>query len=113
MIYLMNSAVMPAGNFGIYRYSPATVADLAAVVRGEHGSWCSAIGYPQNADLIERWTGIKPKVARTETAFAHGDRALIMRLRTRVADPGTKGALVSEDPAAWEFAWVDFFGDDT
>ncbi len=33
MIYIMNSAVMPAGNYGTYRYSPATVEDLAIVMR--------------------------------------------------------------------------------
>lgn len=108
MIYLMNSAVMPSGNYGVYRYSPATLDDLAAVLRGEHGPMQSCIGYPQNADLIEGWTGIRPEIARIETRFAPGDRALVMRLKARVANPATKGAPVSTDPADWEFAWVDF-----
>lgn len=105
MIFLMNSAVMPAGNYGTYRYRPATLDDLRTVVQGEY---VSAIGYPQNADLIERWTGIRVPVQRVETSFGPGDRALVMRLRSRVANPATKGQSVSEDPADWEFAWVDY-----
>lgn len=107
MIFLMNSAVMPAGCYGTYRYSPATLDDLRTVVQGEYQS---AIGYPQNADLIEKWTGIRVPVQRIETSFTHGDRALVMRLRTRVANPATKGQPVSEDPADWEFAWVEYEG---
>lgn len=107
MIYLMNSAVMPAGNYGTYRYKPATLEDLKLVLQGEY---VSAIGYPQNADLIEKWTGIRVPVQRIETSFTHGDRALVMRLRTRVANPATKGQPVSEDPADWEFAWVEYEG---
>ena len=108
MIFLMNSAVMPAGNFGVYHYTSATVDDLAAVMRGEHGPVVSCIGYPQNADLIQRWTGVRPEVSRRETVFADGDLAFVMRLPKRVADPATKGAPVGEEPTDWEFAWVYF-----
>lgn len=104
----MNSAVMPAGNFGTYAYRPATVDDLAALVRGELGEWQSAIGYPQNCALIEGWTGVRPELNRIETRFADGDRALVMRLVRRVADPSQKGAPVSDDPGDWEFAWVEY-----
>jgi len=108
MIYLMNSAVMPAGNYGTYRYQPATLGDLREVMHGGHGPVTSCIGYNQNADLIERWTGLRPQVTRTETQFKDGDRALVMRLRVRVSNPITKGAPVSSDPEDWELAWVTF-----
>jgi hypothetical protein len=108
MIYIMNSAVMPAGNFGTYEYSPATVCELAAVVRESPDNWCSCIGYAQNIELIEGWTGVRIPLSRTETAFKDGDRAIIMRLKRRVADPATKGAAVSESPDDWEFAWLTF-----
>jgi len=108
MIYLMNSAVMPAGCYGTYTYRPATIADLAAVVRGEHGPWLSCMGYAQNCDLVERWTGFRPPMNRIETNFRPGDGAIVMRLRTRMAQPGAKGAPVSEDQKDWEFAWVTF-----
>ncbi|MBL8473829.1 MAG: DUF1874 domain-containing protein [Rhodocyclaceae bacterium] len=108
MIYLMNSAVMPAGNYGTYLYAPATLADLAAVLRGERGPFQSCIGYPQNADLIEQWTGVRPEVSRAETVFSDGDAAIVMRLKSRVVNPATKGAPVSSDPGDWEFARVEF-----
>lgn len=110
MVYLMNSAVMPAERYGLYRYSPATLEDLRSVVTGQHGPWKSAIGYPQNCDLIERWTGIRPPLQRIEVLLQTGDRALVMRLRQRVANPATKGMPVSEDPSDWELAWVDYQG---
>lgn len=106
MIYLMNSAVMPAGNYGTYSYAPATLADLGDLVHGLLGPWESCLGYPQNADLVFGWTGIRPKIRRVETFFQPGDRAFVMRLKTRVKDPGTKGAAVSSSPEDWEFAWV-------
>ena len=108
MIFIMNSAVMPAGNFGTYDYSPATVGDLAAVVQGDASGWCSCIGYPQNVDLIETWTGVRIPMSRVETTFADGDQAIVMRLKKRVANPATKGSPVSESPDDWEFAWVAF-----
>lgn len=107
MIYLMNSAVMPAGNYGRYTYRPASLDDLRAVVAGEY---TSAIGYPQNLDLIEQWTGIRPPLSRVETRFEPGDRALVMRLKSRVVNPAAKGAPVSADPSDWEFALVEFEG---
>ena len=108
MIFLMNSAVMPAGNYGVYTYSPATVDDLVDVLNGEHGDWGSAIGYPQNREIIKKWTGVAVHLNRSETMFEEGDRALVMRLKKRVVDPQTKGMPVSEAAADWEFAWVEF-----
>ena len=108
MIYIMNSAVMPSGNFGTYEYSSATVGELAAVVRENRDNWRSCIGYPQNVDLIEGWTGVRIPMSRVETTFADGDRAIIMRLKKRVANPATKGQPVSDNPDDWEFAWVTF-----
>lgn len=105
IIYLTNSAVMPSGCYGTYRYRPATLDDLQGVLRGEY---VSAIGYPQTVDLIERWTGVRPPLSRVEINFQHGDKALVMRLKSYVPNPATKGAPVSEDPSDWEFAWVEY-----
>lgn len=108
MIYLMNSAVFPQGNYGIYRYKRASLDDLKAVLAGEHGPWVSTIGYQQNCDLIQKWTGYTVPVNRVNAVLEPGDQAFIMRLKQRVADPATKGAPVSEDPRDWEFAWVRY-----
>ena len=108
MITIMNSAVMPAGNFGAYIYSPATVDDLARVVHGKMGEWQSAVGYQQNIELIAGWTGVTIPLDRIETVFEDGDAAIIMGLRRRVSNPATKGSPVSDNLTDWEFAWVHF-----
>ena len=113
MIYLMNSAVMPAGCYGTYRYSPAFLVDLKCLVAAGLGEYTSCLGYPQNAELVEAWVGIRPEVSRANVEFKDGDRAFVMRLKSRVANPTTKGGPVSEDPADWEFAWVEFSGAQT
>ena len=106
MIYIMNSAVMPAGNFGTYTYEPATLADLQNAIAS--GQYQSCIGYPQNIDLIEQWTGTRIELSRDAIQFKNGDKAIVMRLKQRVANPATKGAPVSPDPGDWEFALVTF-----
>lgn len=108
MIFLMNSAVMPSGCYGTYTYQRASLQDLLQVLQDRYGPWVSTIGYPQNVDLIEKWTGIRIPVNRVSVQLVHGDSALIMRLKERIADPKTKGAPVSEDPEDWEFAWVHY-----
>ena len=110
MIYLMNSAVMPSGNYGEYLYKPANILDLKCLLKGVYGKYVSCLGYPQNADLIEKWTGIKPEINRGEVTFYEGDRAFVIRLKKRVIDPTTKGQPVSENLDDWELAWVHFLG---
>lgn len=111
MIYLMNSAVMPAGCYGTYRYTATTVEELRELLHGVYGPWQSRIGYPQTADIIGRWAGRRPTVDRTITELEDGDEMFIVRLRYRVPDPATKGAPVSNDPADWELAWVEYRGE--
>lgn len=108
MIYLMNSAVFPQGSYGTYRYTPASLDNLRRIVSGAAGPWVSTIGYAQNCELIRKWTGVEVPVNRVNAVLDAGDKAFVMRLRQRVADPTTKGALVSEDPADWEFAIVEY-----
>jgi len=104
----MNSAVMPAGCFGTYKYSPATVFQLKDLVTGALGEWKSNIGYPQNVDLIKTWTGVTIDFNRDNTVLKDGDAIFTMRLKSRVVNPATKGQPVSEDPEDWEFAWVTY-----
>lgn len=110
MIYLMNSAVMPAGNYGTYDYQPATLDNLQKVLHGDLGPWESRIGYPQNIDLIYSWTGVRIPLDRSETRFQPNDEAFIMRLRQRMVNPAAKGSPVSSDPDCWEFGWLWFKG---
>lgn len=104
--YLLNSAIMPANCYGTYTYTPATVADLTEALQA--GTVISRIGYDQTAAMIHQWTGCPVAVSRDEMTFAPGDAAYVVRLRYRIANPGTKGAPVSTDPADWEIARIQF-----
>lgn len=105
MIHLMNSAMMPTD--GVYVRRSITreeflqrVIDAAGI-----GRLVSHIGYRQNAELIEEWTGVHIEVSREKTDFTAGDFALCMLLKYR-ANPAQKGQSVSEDD--FEFAHVSF-----
>lgn len=87
MRWLLNSAVLAAGEYGTYRYDPATRDELCAFLAGEY---TSRIGYAETADVVERWTGIRPPLSRETSALQAGDVAMVVRLRYRV-NPAVKG----------------------
>lgn len=120
--WLLNSAVIPAGGYGDYRYSSATWGDLRDAIIGWgttvvlpadrlSGVIVSRVGYPETARLIERECRLPPHervpVSREISALAPGDDAWIVRLRYRVGDPTTKGQPVSTDPDDWEVARLE------
>jgi hypothetical protein len=117
--WLLNSAVLPAGAYGTYRYAPASWQALGEALAGAHvvvdaaGCACgrphvvSRVGYAETASLIHRLTGVEVPLSRDVSALEPGDRALVVRLRFRVADPRTKGAVGAEQSRdAWEVAWL-------
>lgn len=91
--WILNSAVIAEGGHGTYRYSPATVADLAAALEEPHES---RVGYEATADAIERWTGIRPALSRELSKLEPGDQAFVVRLKYRV-DPRLKGSTKPSD----------------
>ena len=99
MKYLLNSAVLPAGDYGLYRYSPATVKDLTAFLHS--GGYVSRIGYPETAEYIYSLTGIRPSISRKISNLKPGDSAMVVRLRYRI-DPAYKGASIDPRPEDWE-----------
>ena len=60
------------------------------------GTLDSCIGYPQNIELIKRWTGINILLNRSETKLDNKDSMLVMKLNYRVTI-GVKGQEVNED----------------
>jgi hypothetical protein len=98
--WLLNSAVIPAGGYGLYQFSPATAGELADFLAD--GDYQSRIGYVQTAQMIAAWTGLPaPPLSREDSQLTSGDVAFIVRLRYRV-DPTRKGAPISENPEDWE-----------
>lgn len=98
MRYLLNSAVIPAGEYGDYRYTPATKAELREFLLGD---FLSRVGYQQTADFIENITGVKITLSRDVSRMQPGDEAMVVRLPYRVHPLG-KGSyqLVNDD--LWE-----------
>lgn len=101
-VFLMNSAVIPSGEFGVYSYLPATWAHLTKVLRSVEQQVVSRIGYEQTAALIERQVGVRVKISRETSSLAVGDVAYVVRMPYRVADPSKKGAPVALADNEWE-----------
>jgi len=91
-IKVMNSAMMP--HEGQYDCRKISKKEFCEAIQNADGLE-SYIGYPQNIDLIERWTGASLPLCRDNTTFEEGDQALVMRLDYRVS-PGEKGRPVQE-----------------
>ncbi len=104
-VRLLNAAVMPRP--GCYDIRPLTPEQFAAELRRAYGRGDveSYIGYDAAARVIERVTGIRPRVSRATTPVEDGDVLLIARLRQRVADPAIKWQVgrKQDDPGAYEF----------
>ncbi len=132
--YLLNSAVIAAGAYGTYRYSPASWEELRKVVGGPGPtSWVdhqgkttlihtwdelrqaiteperpiSRIGYPETAALIEAVTGWRPPISRETSPLEPGDVAYVVRLRYRVANPARKGEPTGARLEDWELGRLE------
>ena len=105
-IWLLNSAGLACGAYGMYRYSEATWADVAEDMRVNRDRVVSRIGYVQTAALIERKTGFRPAISRENSILAEGDYAYVVRLPYRV-DPTTKGTAVLIADDEWEVALLE------
>ena len=103
MAVLMNSAMMPNLN-GSYEVTELTHKqfcdrlNLASKIQ-------SYIGYPQNAELIKKWTGIEVDVNRDQIELVGGEQILVMALKYR-PEISEKGKLV--DPDDFKYALVKF-----
>lgn len=108
MIYIMDSAVIPVGNYGEYEYFPADVGDFAAAIREDRDSWTSRIGCQYHIDMIEEWTGVCVQLSHAETTFQDGDYAMLIRRKNGVENAALDGSPLNESPDDWEFGWVRF-----
>lgn len=91
MIYLMNSAMMP--NEGEYALKKISKEQFSEEVNQHKDAIVSCLGYPQNVELVEKWTGVRFPLNMRQTTFEDGDMALVLRLTYRTRD---KGAMVNE-----------------
>jgi hypothetical protein len=105
-IHLLNSAMMPAAGF--YRLEKIEASLFFHIIRNARpGTIKSWIGYPQNAEFIQKHTGYRPELTRDITEIQDGDRLLIMKLKYRTT--GLKGGKVSGND--FEYFIGAFFSD--
>ena len=104
MAKLLNSAMMPNlnGTYEINELSHEQFCDRVKLAV----SLESYIGYPQNAKLIEEWTGIPISVNRDQASLVDGDQILAMRLKYR-PDIVDKSKLVNPDD--FEYAFIRYY----
>ena len=103
MAVLMNSAMMPNlnGTYDVTELTHQQFCDrlhLATEIQ-------SYIGYPQNAELIKKWTGIEVEVNRDQVELVGGEQILVMVLKFR-PEVAEKGKLVH--PSDFNYALVKF-----
>lgn len=93
---LLNSALMPLP--GVYSFRSVTQVQFVELIRQAHsaGTLVSYCGYPQNAAMLTRLSGVPVGVSRehVKNDLRYGDVLLIMTLSYRLE--GIKGKPVSE-----------------
>lgn len=103
MVRLINSAMMPCE--GTYRLEEISKGTFIYVLQGAYAknNLASYIGYQQNINLIEKWSGIRVAMNRKETILKDGDHLLIMKLNYR-PEVMSKGLTVNEDDFSFYIA---------
>ena len=92
--YVLNSAVFPAGNDGIFEYKVVTLDDIREWL--SMGGYTSTIGYESTAEFLSEKTGMQFEVNIRPVHFEEGDEAAVIRLTSRCAR-GMKGKFVPEE----------------
>ena len=104
---LLNSAVMPNLN-GVYIIKEINFETFCQLITAldEVNILESYIGYEQNIELIQKWTGVEVALNRDSTIIKNKDQMLIMRLNSRI-NPLEKGN-IEVNESHFEFAHATF-----
>ena len=105
-VRLLNSAMIPCE--GTYKARYISKEEFCLLLKEAYNKnkLISYIGYPQNTELIRKWTGIRLNLNRKTTTLNDGDIILVMKLKYRIENPSKKGKPVSEED--FEFMLISY-----
>lgn len=102
--WLLNSAVIPQGCDGLYRYT--TIPIQQAIEWLQTSPFTSRIGYPENAEYIRRIAGVDVPLSREPSPMAVGDVGLVIRPEYR-QQSGNKRQRLQVSDSDWTFGLLE------
>lgn len=106
-LWLLNSAVIPAGSDGLWRYKTLSWEQVKKLL-AQYPDPISRIGYPQTAEVFHQMTGYKPAVCRETSVLEPGDKAIVVRLKYRITNPADKGQEQPVEVPDWDLALLEY-----
>ena len=93
---------------GLYSAQQITKEEFINIIKKyyELGELESYLGYKNNIDIIEKWTGIRFDMSRESHQLNDEDSLLVMKLKYRTTETFRKGQLVDEED--FEFMLIKF-----
>ncbi len=104
MIYILNSSVLVG--YGHYRYSGIDTSEVRAMLK--ENNFISAVGHESTANLLTFLLGIDIPVNRAQIKMEPGDKAVIFRLKSRLAEGQVITSIEEMEAIGYEFSLLEY-----